>query len=176
MRNDYYVYAYLREDMTPYYIGKGTGRRSHQKNKKTHKFVKIPKDRTKIVYIVESITEDDALIKEKEIIKFYGRKLDGGILVNISEGGERGYAVMKGKKHTEESKNKMSNSHNGKNTWNKGKCGLQNHSDETKQKISNNSKGNKSRTGQKQSQEEKNKKSESLKKYYAERREQGYKR
>ena len=81
-----------------------------------------------------------------------------------------------GKHHTEESKNKMSNSHKGKNTWNKGKCGLQNHSDETKQKISNNSRGNKSRTGQKQSQEEKNKKSESLKKYYAERREQGYKR
>jgi hypothetical protein len=35
---------------------------------------------------------------------------------------------------------------------------------------------NKSRTGQKQSEEEKRKKSESLKKYYAERRVQGYKR
>jgi hypothetical protein len=176
MRNNYYVYAYLRDNMSPYYVGKGTGNRAYQKNKKTHKFVNIPKDKTKIVYLVENLTEEDALIKEKEIIKKYGRKIDGGILVNISEGGEKGYAAMKGKNHTEESKNKMSNSHKGRNAWNKGKTGVQIHSDETKQKISTISKGNKSRTGQKQSEEERNKKSESLKKYYAERRKQGHKR
>jgi hypothetical protein len=69
MRNNYYVYAYLRDNMSPYYVGKGTGNRAYQKNKKTHKFVNIPKDKTKIVYLVENLTEEDALIKEKEIIK-----------------------------------------------------------------------------------------------------------
>ena len=42
MRNNFYVYAYLRENDTPYYIGKGTGRRAYQKNKKTHKYVNVP--------------------------------------------------------------------------------------------------------------------------------------
>ena len=172
----YYVYLYLREDRTPYYVGKGSGKRINQRHKFSgEKFLPLPPPERRVI-VKHFNDEDECFLFEEWLIEFYGRKLDGGILVNISEGGEKGYAVMKGKKHTEESKNKMSNSHKGKNTWNKGKCGLQNHSDETKQKISNNSRGNKSRTGQKQSQEEKNKKSESLKKYYAERREQGYKR
>jgi U3 small nucleolar RNA-associated protein 14 len=83
---------------------------------------------------------------------------------------------MKGKKHTEESKKKMSEAHKGRSVWNKGLVGAQTHSEETRQKLSEIGKGNKSRTGQKQSEEEKRKKSESLKKYYAERRSQGYKR
>ena len=83
---------------------------------------------------------------------------------------------MKGKKHTEESKKKMSESHKGKTVWNKGLVGAQTHSEETRKKLSETGKGNKSRTGQKQSEEERKKKSEALKRYYAERRAQGYKR
>jgi hypothetical protein len=175
MRSDFYVYAYLREDGSPYYIGKGTGRRAYQKNKKTHKFVNIP-EKDRIVILLNNLTEELALEKEKELILKYGRKIDGGILVNVTEGGERGFACMKGKKHTEESKKKMSEAHKGRSVWNKGLVGAQTHSEETRQKLSEIGKGNKSRTGQKQSEEEKRKKSESLKKYYAERRSQGYKR
>jgi hypothetical protein len=175
MRNNFYVYAYLREDNTPFYIGKGTGRRAYQKNKKTHKFVNIP-DKEKIVILLDNLTEECALEKEKELIMKYGRKIDGGILVNVTEGGEKGFACMKGKKHTEESKKKMSESHKGKTAWNKGLKGVQSHNQDTRQKLSEMGKGNKSRKNQKQSEEEKRKKSESLKKYYAERRAQGYKR
>lgn len=175
MRNDFYVYAYLREDGSPYYIGKGTGRRAYQKNKKTHKFVNIPK-KENIIILLDNLTEECALEKEKEFISNYGRKSDGGILINVSEGGEKGFAGMKGKKHTEESKKKMSESHKGRNVWNKGLVGVQKHNQKTRKKISDKSKGNKSRMGQKQSEEEKKKKSEALKKYYAERRAQGYKR
>jgi hypothetical protein len=86
MRSDFYVYAYLREDVSPYYIGKGTGRRAYQKNKKTHKFVNIP-EKDRIVILLNNLTEELALEKEKELILKYGRKIDGGILVNVTEGG-----------------------------------------------------------------------------------------
>ena len=98
--NNYYTYAYLREDGTPYYIGKGSGNRAYlQLNHK----VKTP-DKSKILILKNNLTEEDANKHEIYIINLLGRKdLGTGILRNLTNGGEG----VSGMKHSEESKNKM---------------------------------------------------------------------
>ncbi len=82
----YYVYAYLRADNSPYYIGKGTGYRAWSPN---HKGIGVPKDHSKIQMLFENLSEEAAHAKEKELISFYGRKdLGTGILYNRTDGGE----------------------------------------------------------------------------------------
>ena len=82
--NYFYVYAYLRKDGTPYYIGKGQGYRIHDK------FGHILPRKDRRVKIKENLFEDEALELEKELILKYGRKKydKGGILINDSIGGE----------------------------------------------------------------------------------------
>ena len=77
--NDYYVYAYLREDETPYYIGKGCQNRHLD----CHGDIVVPPEE-RIVFLNENLTEQDSFRIEAEYIKTYGRKgIDpGGILEN----------------------------------------------------------------------------------------------
>jgi len=85
--NRFYTYAYLRKgDRTPYYIGKGTGKRAYDRH--THR-VKVPDDRDRIIFLKENVSEREAWDYETEMIQFYGRKdLGTGILRNMSDGGE----------------------------------------------------------------------------------------
>jgi len=95
----YYTYAYLREDGTPYYIGKGHKYRINEKGK----YVKTPpKDRR--IYLKTELTEEEAFRHEIYMIAVLGRKdLGTGILRNVSNGGEG----TSGYKFTEEQKERL---------------------------------------------------------------------
>jgi len=82
----FYIYTYLRIDYSPYYIGKGSGKRAFSKCKGE---VKPPKDKSKIIIIANNLNEDDAFLYETMLIKLFGRKdIATGILRNKNEGGK----------------------------------------------------------------------------------------
>ena len=73
----YYVYLYLDEDATPYYVGKGTNSRCTD----CHGDIPIPPEH-RITKILEDIEEKEALQKEAELINKFKRIEDGGTLMN----------------------------------------------------------------------------------------------
>ena len=155
--NRFYTYAYLREDRTPYYIGKGKGKRIFSKKDRV---VNLPKDKTRIIFLKQNLTEEEAFKHEIYMIAVFGRKDIGtGILHNRTDGGEGCSGMIcseevklkiknsnLGKKHTEESKKKMSEL-----------AKLRRHTEETKRKIGEASKNKKPMLGKKMSEETKKK-------------------
>ena len=75
----YYTYAYLREDRTPYYIGKGSANRAYQNHKRTNGQNLLPKNKDQILILKNFEIEDLAYKHEQYLIALYGRKCDGGI-------------------------------------------------------------------------------------------------
>lgn len=154
----FYTYMWLREDGTPYYVGKGTGKRAfiHHRKQCAYK----PKSNAR-VFVQHWESEDKAFEMEKWYILLFGRKdLGMGILHNKTDGGEG----QSGNHHSDETKTKMRNSqlgvkktkehnianslaHMGQPAWNKGLKGVVKTSEDTRKKMS------LSRTGKKRSAE-----------------------
>jgi len=102
---EYYTYAYLREDRTPYYIGKGEKNRAYRRHWRSKSrggyFDPPPIDR--ILILKKFSSEYDAYKHEIYMISIFGRKdLGTGILRNLTNGGE---------------------GMNGVSPWNRGKTG-----------------------------------------------------
>ena len=80
----YYTYAYLRENGTPYYIGRGKGNRAFDV---THRIKVPPKER--VLFLKQNLTYAEATEHEIYMIAVLGRKdLGTGILRNLTNGGE----------------------------------------------------------------------------------------
>ena len=124
--NSFYTYAYLREDGTPYYVGKGTGDRWKLKHRQG--FIKVP-SADRVLFLKEDLTEAQAFAHERYMIAVLGRKdLGTGCLRNLTDGGEG----TSGRLYSEETKAKLRAAHkNGNRVYNDRKL-----SEETKAKLS----------------------------------------
>ena len=126
-----YVYRHIRLDKNvPFYIGicrnkkdknfaRAYSSNSYHRNKIWCNIYN--KTEIEVEILFDNVTDDFAKMKEMEFISLYKRIMDGGTLANLTLGGDgvKGFknpklaernkiGIWKGKKHTEETKMKMS--------------------------------------------------------------------
>lgn len=157
-----------------FYIGIGSENRAFSKKGRNNIWKRIvAKHGFEVAVTHTNLIWEEACSIEKYLISFYGKMGEGGILCNMTDGGEGALGrktsnetknkirnSLLGRNHSEEAKKKMSESRNGKPSNFKGKS----FSEESKRKISNSKKGCVSpRKGVKLSEESKLKMSESRK-------------
>ena len=192
--DNFYVYQYLREvdsangaAGTPYYIGKGRGKRKTSTSRTTPK----PTNPKCITLVAENLSEAKAFELEKKLISEYGRIDTGtGCLRNFTDGGEgntgfkpspelralwsaqrKGNQRLLGFKFSEESKKKMSDARKGKKrsaqfceNLSKALTGIKKSPETCKNislaKVGKPTKPNKGRTGQHWTEDDKKKQAE----------------
>jgi hypothetical protein len=103
----FYAYLWLREDGTPYYVGKGHGYRAYERT--SHRVRRpIGNDRIIVQYYN---SEQEAFEAERFFISYFGRKdLGKGCLGNLTDGGEG----LAGAVRTEEWKRRIATANTGK--------------------------------------------------------------
>jgi hypothetical protein len=137
-----YVYLLFRPDGRPLYVGKGKdnrwlaherkGHKEHHphRNKHLRNVIALAKDMGKElpkVKLIDNVSDAEAIALEKLFIAAIGRELNGGPLLNLTDGGDgpEGYkpsqelidrqvAIRKGWHHTDEHKAKVSAMFKGK--------------------------------------------------------------
>lgn len=155
----YYVYELRRPNGKPFYVGKGTKSRIsfHEWNAKNggkghlcnviRKIISAGGKITK-VKVREGLTDSEAKILERKLILEYGRVDHGGILVNMTDGGDgcegfrhdlvskiklsEAWDKRRAKPVSEETKRKIAEANRGRK-----------HSEESKKKLSNSISGQK---------------------------------
>ena len=116
--NIYYTYAYLREDGTPYYIGKGCRDRAYNVYSHKKNGIHVPLDRDRIIFLKINLTEEESLKHEEYMIYVLGRKdMNTGILRNKTQGGDGASGAIR----TEEHKERVRGQNNGNSKTNRAK-------------------------------------------------------
>lgn len=135
--NNYILYYYLREDFSsPFYVGYGRPRRINSRHSRRNGIEILPPRERR--WIVKSgLSKEEAIELEIKHIALWKRESDGGVLLNQNLGGEGKPGGQKtkgfsGRKHTEDTKKRISQKVSGKNNPSYGvPC-----SEERKRKIS----------------------------------------
>lgn len=95
-----YVYQHIRDDNNQvFYIGIGTSaefERAYRKRGRSSFWNSVTKKYGFHVEILfDGLTWEQACVKEKELIKLYGRRNNNtGLLVNLTDGGEGNYGLV----------------------------------------------------------------------------------
>lgn len=120
-----YVYRYFDPIRLEYiYVGKGGGNRAYEhltrkdRHPLTGRIMWLKKQGAEPVidFICKDVDEELALLVEVEAIAKYGRKCDGGCLLNLTLGGEgmSGFTTNKGRKASLSTRAKLSAIHTGR--------------------------------------------------------------
>ena len=124
----FYIYVHFRPDLTPFYVGKGKGDRCGQFWGRSQYHQRIVKKYGKKNIIIEKVmcnSEEEAFSREIETISRF--RSQGFPLCNLTNGGEGPSGAV----HSTETIEKMKESHAKVQTWQGRK-----HSGESKEKMS----------------------------------------
>jgi hypothetical protein len=101
----FYTYFWLRENGTPYYVGKGSGNRAYHNDQ--YRSVKRPKHDSRVL-VQHWGSEQEAFSMEKFWISLFGRKdIETGILRNRTDGGDGPSGAVRSPEYLESMSKRM---------------------------------------------------------------------